>query len=550
MVDIQSQVEKELHKIHRSRNRVAYIPNPSILFVALYFQRDVLVMDTRWWWVVALITGGTILRITVGEFLFDRWERKDPFVRGLNILAFFSLGIGWGLHFADVYDHYGLESNHLSYTLLVIAAYTASAATSLIGNKASYYSFVYPMALMTVAVYLAGGSFHESGYIILTILMYLFFSVTSFKLSHKQLCDLLESQLRSEQERKRLAKLINTVPGFVGLIDKNHVVYLANQTTLNLYPDIIGRKIGNIDPTSTWEKDVINFMASGKTTDVYEEQTNFLGQSIHAILNIQKLDDGGVIIASIIITDLVEAKKIIREQEAKAQYSAKLASLGEMAAGIAHEVNNPLSIIQGSANIVRRLVTQDPIDVANVRLLTTKMIDTCDRISKTIKSLKALSRNAENDPKTIVSVNHVVSQSLDISDAKLKQSDIAVKWNPETPEYKVLARETELLQVLINLLGNSHDAIKNLPEKWIEIKLEKENNFVDIFVIDSGRGIPPEIQKKILEPFFTTKDVNQGTGLGLSISKTIIKGFDGDFGLVPEAPHTTFRIRIPLAHEC
>lgn len=549
MPDIKVQVEKELHKIHRSRNRVAYIPNPSILFVALYFQRDVLIPDVRWWWVVGLVIVGTILRITVGEFLFEKWEQKDPFVRGLNILAFLSLGVGWGLHFADVYTHYGLESNHLSYTLLVIAAYTASAATSLIADKASYYSFVYPMTGLTVIVYILGGTFHESGYIIITILMYLLFSVTSFKLSHKQLCDLLESRLLSEQERVRLQKMINTVPGFVGLIDKDHVCYLANQTTLMLYPDIIGKKIGTLDPNSNWEKDVINFMNSDRNADVLEEQTLFQGEPIYAILNVQRLEDGGVIIVSIITTELVQAQKIIREQEAKAHYSAKLASLGEMAAGIAHEVNNPLSIIQGSANIVRRLVDQDPIDVANVKLLTTKMIETSDRISKTIRGLKALSRNAENDPMLPVSINTVLLQSVDVTDQRFKKHDVQMKWTPNTEEIKVLAREAELMQVITNLLGNAIDAVKELPEKWVELKAERLGDFAEITVTDSGKGIPPEIQKKIMEPFFTTKDVNQGTGLGLSISKSIIKNHNGELNLIPESPHTMFKIRLPIYHE-
>lgn len=549
MLDIQTQVQKELHKIHRSRNRIAYIPNPFILFLALYFQRDVLTQDARWWWVILLVLVGTFLRVFVGEILFDKWERKDPLVRGLNILGFISLGLGWGLHFSDVYTHYGLESNHLSYTLLIIAAYTASAATSLIGDKGSYYSFVIPMVLMTIATYLTGGNFSESGYIIVTICIYLLFSVSSFNLSHKQLCDLLESRLRSEQEKNRLQKMMNTVPGFVGLIDKNHVCYQANQTTLMLYPDIIGKKIGNLDPNSKWEKDVCDFIDSEKTSDLFQEETIFQGEKIHAILNVQRLEDGGVIIVSIIITELVRAHELIREQEAKAHYTAKLASLGEMAAGIAHEVNNPLSIIQGSANIVRRLVDKDPIDIANVKLLTTKMIETSDRISKTIKSLKALSRNAENDPMLHTSINQVIQQTIDIVEQKCRVNDVTLKFIPLAEDYKVLGREAELMQVFTNLIGNAIDAIKEHQEKWIEIRVVKDKEWIEIFFIDSGKGIPLEIQKKIMEPFFTTKDVNQGTGLGLSISKNIIKNHEGELTLVPESPRTTFKVRLPISHE-
>ena len=547
-MDIREQVNIELHKIHRTRNRIAYIPNPLILFVALYFQRASLKPDIRWWAVIILVMVGTILRVLVGECLFEKWTKHDPLARSLNLVAFLFLGVGWGLHFADIYYHFGLHANNLSYTLLVIAAYTAAASTSLIADKGSYYTFVVPMVGMTIGTYLINPTW-QTGYIIITICVYLMFSVSSFKLSHKQLCDLLESRLRSEQERLRMQKLIDTVPGFVGIVDKNRTIVLANANVCQMYPGIIGKKIGTIDPKSSWETDMSNFMDSDETTSVFEGQSDFTGDTIHALLNVQKLEDGGAIIVSIITTELVEAREKLREQEAKAQYTAKLASLGEMAAGIAHEVNNPLTIIQGSANIVRRLIDKDPIDIENVKILTTKMIETSDRISKTVKSLKALSRNAENDPKVLVDLNKVIYQSVDIAEQKCRSNNVELRWDKSTDSINVLGREAELMQVFTNLIGNAVDAIKERDEKWIEVRTGLFNQYVDVYFTDSGLGIPPEIQKKIMEPFFTTKDVNQGTGLGLSISKNIIKTHDGELTLVTEAPHTTFRVRLPIAHE-
>lgn len=547
-MDIQNQVEKELHKIHRLRNRLAYIPNPLILFVALYFQREKLIPDPLWWVVVILVMTGTIFRIVVGEFLFEKWEKRNPAVRLMNLLSFLFLGVGWGLHFADVHHHFGAEAINLSYTLLVIAAYMAAASTSLVADKVSFYTFVIPLSFVTMGTYLMRPSW-DSSYIVITCAVYLFFTVSSFKLSHKQLCDLLENRIRSEQEKIRMQKMIDTVPGFVGIINSQNVCVMANQSTLGLYPEIIGKKIGQLDPTSKWEKDVLDFLKSDKNSEVFEEQTTFRGQQVFAILNVQKLEDGGAIIVSIVTTDLVEARKKIREQEAKAQYAAKLASLGEMAAGIAHEVNNPLTIIQGAANIVQRLIEQNPVDIESVKNLTTKIIETSGRISKTVKSLKALSRNADNDPKVVVSLDNVIRQSLDIVEQRCRLNNISLKWVASEEEISILAREAELMQVFTNLLGNAMDAVKSLDEKWIEIRIEETNNQVDILFIDSGRGIPAELQKKIMDPFFTTKDVNQGTGLGLSISKNIIKNHDGELTLVPEAPHTTFKVRLPVIHE-
>jgi C4-dicarboxylate-specific signal transduction histidine kinase len=166
-----------------------------------------------------------------------------------------------------------------------------------------------------------------------------------------------------------------------------------------------------------------------------------------------------------------------------------------------------------------------------------------------VKSLKALSRNADNDPKVIVSLDNVIRQSLDIVEQRCRLHDIKLIWTASENEISILAREAELMQVFTNLLGNAMDAVKSLDEKWIEIKIEELNNQVDVLFIDAGRGIPQEVQKKIMEPFFTTKDVNQGTGLGLSISKNIIKNHDGELALIPEAAHTTFKVRLPVIHE-
>ena len=101
-------------------------------------------------------------------------------------------------------------------------------------------------------------------------------------------------------------------------------------------------------------------------------------------------------------------------------------------------------------------------------------------------------------------------------------------------------------QVILNLLNNAFDAIENKDEKWVEVQTLQNKNWVEIRVSDCGHGIPKEIQDKILQPFFTTKEVGKGTGLGLSISKGIIESHGGDLTIDNEAKNTTFVARIPL----
>ena len=112
-------------------------------------------------------------------------------------------------------------------------------------------------------------------------------------------------------------------------------------------------------------------------------------------------------------------------------------------------------------------------------------------------------------------------------------------------EIEIECRLIQIEQVLLNLLNNSFDAIADLEEKWIRVDVEAEDHFVNIKVVDSGKGIPAEASEKIMMPFFTTKEVGKGTGLGLSISSGILKSHGGELSLDRNAANTTFVIRVP-----
>jgi C4-dicarboxylate-specific signal transduction histidine kinase len=106
------------------------------------------------------------------------------------------------------------------------------------------------------------------------------------------------------------------------------------------------------------------------------------------------------------------------------------------------------------------------------------------------------------------------------------------------------ARYVQLQQVLVNLLNNAYYEVKKLEEQWIRVEIEHTQENVYIKVIDSGKGIPPEVAKKIMSPFYTTKPVGEGTGLGLSISKGVLETFDGDLFLDMDHKNTCFVIKL------
>ncbi len=231
-------------------------------------------------------------------------------------------------------------------------------------------------------------------------------------------------------------------------------------------------------------------------------------------------------------------------QRLSALHSARLASLGELAAGIAHEINNPLAIIMGSAQRQTRELAKGNYDQA--RLCSTQIIQTGERIAKVISSLRKLARDGQKSPRELFDLEKLVQEVVILCEEKIRSDQIKLTIKLK-PGIRILANEVEVSQIIFNLLSNAVDAVHNLPDRWIEIDAWPVDEGMVIAVTDSGSGIPPELVGRIMEPFFTTKDIGKGTGLGLSISLSIAKRHSGDLRLNTESPHTSFEFWLPLS---
>ncbi len=239
---------------------------------------------------------------------------------------------------------------------------------------------------------------------------------------------------------------------------------------------------------------------------------------------------------------LREKEREIEIQKMNAINSARLASLGEMAGGIAHEINNPLAIIVGSAQRLEREL--DSSNYSQVRKCSTQIRQTCERIGKVVTSLRKLARDGENSPRTRFSVAKLVQEVLSLCEEKIRQDSIAIEVEFQD-DIDIFGNEVEVSQVLFNLINNAADAVRELDRKWIHIVGTKRQGNYIVSVIDSGHGIQPAIASRIMEPFFTTKEVGKGTGLGLSISLSIAKRHAGDLRLDVTSPHTKFDLTLP-----
>jgi C4-dicarboxylate-specific signal transduction histidine kinase len=242
--------------------------------------------------------------------------------------------------------------------------------------------------------------------------------------------------------------------------------------------------------------------------------------------------------------DITERKKMEAQMEAAARFSA----LGMMAGSVAHEINNPLSIIHASAaDFLRRLKTARtvPLDVAERNC--ERIVQTANRIAKIIKSMRQLAREGSQDKMYPAYVSKIIEEALEVSRERFKNYAVKLFVQSVDPTITVVCREVQIGQVLLNLLQNAFDAVvERKGERWVRLTAAVRGGVVEFSVTDNGPGIPPQLRSRIMEPFFTTKDVGKGTGLGLSLSRRIVEDHGGELELTEEDGHPRFSFHLPL----
>lgn len=250
------------------------------------------------------------------------------------------------------------------------------------------------------------------------------------------------------------------------------------------------------------------------------------------------------------------SKEFLQQQELEMQRvqlfnSSKLASLGEMAGGIAHEINNPLAIISASTLLLKKVMVANGFEDVKLDSLVDNIEKTTSRISKIIVGLRSITGNEEVSGLKDTPLSALIENSLSVCQERFKSQGILVEqiFSGCNLEDTIYCNEVQISQVLLNLITNSSHALEEIDEKWIKVEIKREEGLFTFSVIDSGTGITDEVSDKMFNPFFTSKAVGKGTGLGLSISKKIAEKHGGKLYLDSNSKNTKFIIELPVSEQ-
>lgn len=356
--------------------------------------------------------------------------------------------------------------------------------------------------------------------------------------------DRLSQKLYMNQQY--LENILHSSDSAIMVLDANDTFIAWNKGAEKIFgyreEEILGLTPEIMFPDELKYKDELRFIREAVKNEGYyqileTERITKDGSRVSIQLNVSILTDheGKYAGRSVIIKDYTEVKRLQQQID----QSEKLAVLGQMAAGIAHEIGNPLTAISSLVQILQRK-THDAF--INKQLASIK--ENIDRISKIVRELVDFSRPPGYE-KTPTQITDIIKTALGIVkyDKRVKEVNFKTKFAANSPLINIIP--DQLLQVLVNILINALDAIEGKGNISVSSKYDISSVYIDI--TDDGCGIASENIDKLFNPFFTTKNVGKGTGLGLSVSYGIMKKFNGDIKVRTTLNKgTTFTIVLPL----
>jgi PAS domain S-box-containing protein len=340
------------------------------------------------------------------------------------------------------------------------------------------------------------------------------------------------------QHDNQFVRILDNISEAVIVTDSAHKITFWNKSATAMLgwkrDEVIGKPINRVVsiPLAT-------YLVSRGSQEIEETIQDKTGTNRFVALTATNLldENGKTETCTYLMRDLTE--KAIRQ--AQMEHSERLASLGHMAAGIAHEIGNPLTAISSIIQLLQRRIT----DSKQLNQLQ-RVRDNIGRITKIVRDMIDFSRPASPEL-TAMNSNDTVRDALGLvrHDSRSRNIRFDVRLDESLP--RIMAVPDQIYQVVLNLLINAADAVADKDEPVVRIctMTEPDGKTIVLKVTDNGTGIPENIRRQIFEPFFTTKQVGKGTGLGLSVSHHIITQLGGSIEVESVPGNTTFSISLP-----
>lgn len=381
--------------------------------------------------------------------------------------------------------------------------------------------------------------------------LWIYFNMSSVQ---EKLSSLLQAHQRLQAQETYLRALFETLPGYIAWFDRKGSMIGANPrvgTELGVpledfqVKDPDAQLFAQSEPPFTQR-----LQAFGQSTSPTETFDMFLerGESKRKfVVALEKYDDQNKIMA--VIADVTAYWNLEEQHQRDRQAvikSSRMASLGVLAGGIAHEINNPLAIIRGAAELLQSKITKGTLEPERANEMLLKIVSTTTRIAKIISSLRTFASDGSQDPYKNVNVRDVLQEVMDLCVNRFENNGVRVKWPATIPDITISARHVQITQALVNIMINAFEAVEKSDNPWVKLEVEKKNGMIAFHIYDSGKGISAAIAEKMMDPFFTTKPVGQGTGLGLSICSTIAEDHHGKLIYDATKANTCFSFIIPI----